>query len=157
MSKRELLKGCRRVVIKVGTSTLTHSNGQLNLRRIESLVREIADLHNQDIEVLVVSSGAIGVGANRMGYKKIPKTIPEKQALAAIGQGALLHLYEKLFAEYGKTVAQVLITRGDFDERIRYLNATNAFLAILSMKVIPFINENDTVVVEEIKFGDNDP
>ena len=156
MSKRELLKGCRRVVIKVGTSTLTHSNGQLNLRRIESLVREIADLHNQDIEVLVVSSGAIGVGANRMGYKKIPKTIPEKQALAAIGQGALLHLYEKLFAEYGKTVAQVLITRGDFDERIRYLNATNAFLAILSMKVIPIINENDTVVVEEIKFGDND-
>jgi len=156
MSKRKLLKGCRRVVIKVGTSTLTHSNGQLNLRRIESLVREIADLHNQDIEVLVVSSGAIGVGANRMGYKKVPKTIPEKQALAAIGQGALLHLYEKLFAEYGKTVAQVLITRGDFDERLRYLNATNAFLAILSMKVIPIINENDTVVVEEIKFGDND-
>lgn len=156
MSKRELLKECRRVVIKIGTSTLTHTNGQLNLRRIESLVREIADLHNQDIEVLVVSSGAIGVGATRMGYKKVPKTMPEKQALAAIGQGALLHLYEKLFAEYGKTVAQVLITRGDFDERLRYLNATNAFLAILSMKVIPIINENDTVVVEEIKFGDND-
>lgn len=102
MSKRELLKGCRRVVIKVGTSTLTHSNGQLNLRRIESLVREIADLHNQDIEVLVVSSGAIGVGANRMGYKKIPKTIPEKQALAAIGQGALLHLYENYLPNMAK-------------------------------------------------------
>lgn len=155
-NNRDLVRGCRRVVVKIGTSTLTHPNGQLNLRRIESLVREIADLHNQDIEVLVVSSGAIGVGANRMGYKKVPRTMPEKQALAAIGQGALLHLYEKLFAEYSKTVAQVLITRGDLDERLRYLNATNALLAILSMHVIPIINENDTVVVEEIKFGDND-
>lgn len=155
-NNRELVRGCRRVVVKIGTSTLTHPNGQLNLRRIESLVREIADLHNQDMEVLVVSSGAIGVGATRMGYKKVPRTMPEKQALAAIGQGALLHLYEKLFAEYGKTVAQVLITRGDLDERLRYLNATNALLAILGMHVIPIINENDTVVVEEIKFGDND-
>lgn len=91
-----------------------------------------------------------------MGFKKIPRTMPEKQALAAIGQGALMHLYEKLFAEYGKTVAQVLLTRGDLDERLRYLNATNALLAILGMDVIPVINENDTVVVEEIKFGDND-
>lgn len=155
-NNRDLVRGCRRVVVKIGTSTLTHPNGQLNLRRIESLVREIADLHNQDMEVLVVSSGAIGVGATRMGYKKVPRTMPEKQALAAIGQGALLHLYEKLFAEYGKTVAQVLITRGDLDERLRYLNATNALLAILGMHVIPIINENDTVVVEEIKFGDND-
>ena len=155
MSKRKLLKGCRRVVIKVGTSTLTHSNGQLHLRRIESLVREIADLHNQDMEVLLVSSGAIRVGANRMGTKR-SQNHARKTALAAICQGALLHLYEKLVAEYGKTVAQVLITRGDFDERLRYLNATNAFLSILSMGVIPIINENDTVVVEEIKFGDND-
>lgn len=156
MGQRQILNDCRRIVIKIGTSTLTHSNGQLNLRRIEYLVREIADLHNQDLEVVVVSSGAIGVGANRMGYRQVPKTMPEKQALAAIGQGALLHLYEKLFAEYSKTVAQVLITRGDFDERIRYLNATNALLALLNMKVIPIVNENDTVVVEEIKFGDND-
>ncbi|MGI5880307.1 MAG: glutamate 5-kinase [Syntrophomonadaceae bacterium] len=156
MGQRKILNNCHRIVIKIGTSTLTHSNGQLNLRRIEYLVREIADLHNQDLEVVVVSSGAIGVGANRMGYRQVPKTMPEKQALAAIGQGALLHLYEKLFAEYSKTVAQVLITRGDFDERIRYLNATNALLALLNMKVIPIVNENDTVVVEEIKFGDND-
>lgn len=156
MGQRQILNDCRRIVIKIGTSTLTHNNGQLNLRRIEYLVREIADLHNQDLEVVVVSSGAIGVGANRMGYRQVPKTMPEKQALAAIGQGALLHLYEKLFAEYSKTVAQVLITRGDFDERIRYLNATNALLALLNMKVVPIVNENDTVVVEEIKFGDND-
>jgi len=156
LSRRKNLKACRRVVVKIGTSTLTYSNGQLNLQRIERLVRELADLHNRGMEVLLVSSGAIGVGATRMGYKKIPRTMPEKQALAAIGQGALVQLYEKLFSEYNKTVAQVLLTRGDLDERLRYLNATNALLAILELGVIPIINENDTVVVEEIKFGDND-
>ncbi|MDD2372387.1 MAG: glutamate 5-kinase [Syntrophomonadaceae bacterium] len=156
MNRRKNLKACRRVVVKIGTSTLTYSNGQLNLHRIERLVRELADLHNRGMEVLLVSSGAIGVGASRMGYKKIPRTMPEKQALAAIGQGALVQLYEKLFSEYNKTVAQVLLTRGDLDERLRYLNATNALLAILDLGVIPIINENDTVVVEEIKFGDND-
>lgn len=143
-------------MVKVGTSTLTHANGQLNLGMMERIVRELADLHNQDKEVLLVSSGAVGTGANRMGLKRVPRTLPEKQALAAIGQGALLHMYEKLFAEYGKTVAQVLLTREDLDERMRYLNATNTLLAILNMHVIPIINENDTVVVEEIKFGDND-
>lgn len=156
MNKRKKLAMARRIVIKVGTSTLTYANGKLNLGRIEQLVREMADLRNRDLEVVLVSSGAIGVGANRMGLKKIPKTIPEKQALAAVGQGALMQLYEKLFSEYNQTVAQVLLTRGDFDERIRYLNATNALLAILNMEVIPIINENDTVAVEEIKFGDND-
>ena len=156
MDHRSRIAACKRIVVKIGTSTLTYPDGQLNLWRIEHLVREIADLDNQGKEVLVVSSGAIGVGAVRMGYKKIPRTMPEKQALAAIGQGALLHLYEKLFAEYGKTVAQVLITREDFNERVRYLNATNALLSLLDMKVIPIINENDTVVVEEIRFGDND-
>lgn len=153
---RKSLRRCRRIVVKVGTSTLTHANGQLNLGRMEHLVREMADIHNQDIEVLLVSSGAIGTGANRMGLKQVPRTLPEKQALAAIGQGTLLHMYEKFFGEYGKTVAQVLLTREDLDERMRYLNATNTLLAILGMQVIPIINENDTVVVEEIKFGDND-
>jgi glutamate 5-kinase len=156
LSSRDDLKLCQRAVVKIGTSTLTYSNGQLNLQRIERLVREMADLHNRGIEVLLVSSGAIGVGASRMGYKKIPRTMPEKQALAAIGQGALVQLYEKLFSEYNKTVAQVLLTREDLDERLRYLNAANALLAILGLGVIPIINENDTVVVEEIKFGDND-
>jgi glutamate 5-kinase len=156
MSIRGEFKDIKRLVVKVGTSTLTHANGQLNLERMERLVRELADLHNRDIEVVLVSSGAIGTGANRMNMKKIPKTLPEKQALAAIGQGRLLHMYEKFFADYGKTVAQVLLTREDLDERIRYLNATNTLLAILNMQVIPVINENDTVVVEEIKIGDND-
>jgi len=153
---RKDLQKCQRIVVKVGTSTLTYANGKLNLNRMERLVRELADLHNAGKEVILVSSGAIGVGAERMGIKAAPRTIPEKQALAAIGQGALLHMYEKLFAEYSKIVAQVLLTRDDFTERMRYLNATNALLAILAMQVIPIINENDTVVVEEIKFGDND-
>ncbi len=156
MVKRRDLQNSQRIVVKVGTSTLTYKNGQLNLHRIEHIVRELSDLHNQGKEVILVTSGAIGVGATRMGFKGVPDTIPQKQALAAIGQGALLHLYEKLFAEYGKIVAQVLLTRDDLDDRLRYLNATNALLAMLDMGVIPIINENDTVVVEEIKFGDND-
>jgi glutamate 5-kinase len=153
---RECLAESHRIVVKVGTSTLTHASGQLNLGRIERIVRELADLNNQEKEVILVSSGAIGIGATRMGFKKVPRTMPEKQALAAIGQGALLHIYEKIFAEYGRTVAQVLMTREDIDDRIRYLNATSAITALLTMKVIPIINENDTVAVEEIKFGDND-
>jgi glutamate 5-kinase len=153
---RKGIAQAKRIVIKVGTSTLTYANGQLNLQRIERLVREMADLHNRELEVLLVTSGAIRVGANRMGMKKVPNTLPEKQALAAIGQGALMQIYEKLFSEYSKTVAQVLLSRGDMDERIRYLNATNALLAMLKMNVIPIINENDTVGVEEIRFGDND-
>ncbi|KUG04258.1 glutamate 5-kinase / rna-binding c-terminal domain pua [hydrocarbon metagenome] len=153
---RRRITQAERIVVKVGTSTLTYANGQLNLQRIERLVREIADLHNRGLEVLLVTSGAIRVGANRMGMKNIPNTLPDKQALAAIGQGALMQIYEKLFSEYSKTVAQVLLSRGDMDDRIRYLNATNALLAMLNMNVIPVINENDTVGVEEIKFGDND-
>ncbi len=156
MSIRSKFKKSKRIVVKVGTSTLTHPNGKLNFNRIDRLVREMADLHNQEYEVILVSSGAIGTGANRMGLKSVPRTMPEKQALAAIGQGALLHMYEKFFAEYNKTVAQVLLTREDLDERTRYLNATNTLLAILNYDVIPIINENDTVVVEEIRFGDND-
>ncbi len=156
MTTRKDLLQSERIVVKVGTSTLTYANGKLNLNRMEKLVRELADLHNAGKEVILVSSGAIGVGAEKMGIKAAPRTIPDKQALAAIGQGALLHMYEKLFAEYGQIVAQVLLTRDDFTERMRYLNATNALLAILAMQVIPIINENDTVVVEEIKFGDND-
>lgn len=156
MTLRDGFKDVKRMVIKVGTSTLTYPSGQLNLQRIENLVREIADLHNRGMEVVLVTSGAIGTGASRMGLKTVPKTLPEKQALAAIGQGALMHLYEKLFGEYNKIVAQVLLTREDLDERMRYLNATNTLITIMNMGAIPVINENDTVTVEEIRFGDND-
>jgi len=154
--ERKNLTQCKRIVVKVGTSTLTHPTEQLNLLRMENLAREMSDLHNQGKELLLVSSGAIGVGVGRFGLKEPPRTIPMKQAMAAVGQGTLLHMYEKFFAEYGKTVAQVLLTKDDFTERLRYLNGRNALLTLLSLGVIPIINENDTVVIDEIKFGDND-
>lgn len=152
----ELLTKAHRVVIKVGTSTLTHSTGKLNLFQLEQLVNEIVDLKKQKLEVILVSSGAIGAGMGRMGLAERPKTMPEKQALAAIGQGILMHTYESLFGEQGEIVAQVLLTKDDVVHRERYLNARNTLLSLLRMGAIPIINENDTVVVEEIKFGEND-
>ena len=156
METRKSLKACQRLVIKVGSSTITHDSGQINLSRLEKLARELADLHNEGREVLLVSSGAVAAGIGRLGHRDYPKTLPLKQALAAVGQGTLLHMYEKFFAEYGKDIAQVLLTKDDFDERLRYLNARNTLTTLLQLGAIPVINENDTVVVEEIKFGDND-
>ncbi|MTV48025.1 glutamate 5-kinase [Heliobacillus mobilis] len=157
LSRRDLPKA-RRIVVKVGTSTLTHGTGKLNLEQIEKLVRQLADLANQGYELLLVSSGAVGAGMGRLGLQKRPKTVPEKQACAAVGQGILMHMYEKLFAEYGQVVAQVLLTRDDLAFRKRYINAGNTLESLLRMGVIPIINENDTVAVDEIRlrFGDND-
>lgn len=154
--RKSYLQQVKRVVVKVGSSTLTHSNGRLNLQRMEALVRQLADLHNCGLEVILVTSGAVGAGIGKLGLKRRPRTIPEKQAAAAVGQGILLHMYEKLFAEYGQTVAQILLTREDMAHRTRFLNARNALFTLLTMEVIPIINENDAVAVEEIKFGDND-
>lgn len=151
------LRDAKRVVIKVGTSTLTHEgSGKLNLARIEHLIRELSDLMNQGREVVLVSSGAIAAGLGQMGLAEKPGTIPEKQALAAIGQGVLMHIYEKIFAEYGKTMAQVLLTKENAMHHHQYLNSRNALLALLAMGVIPVINENDVVAIDEIKIGDND-
>lgn len=150
------LKNGQRLVVKIGSSTLTYSTGKLNLYQLERLVREIADLKHQGLEIILVTSGAVGAGMGKLGLEERPKNIPEKQALAAIGQGILMHMYEKFFSEYDKTVAQVLLTREDFMNRGRYLNARNTLLTLLRLGVIPIINENDTVAFEEIKFGDND-
>lgn len=158
MSKaRESLKTARRIVIKVGTSTLAHAeSGKLNLYRIEHLIREIADLHNAGKEIIFVSSGAIAAGMNKLGIKVKPQTIPENQALAAIGQGVLMHIYEKFFAEYGQIMGQVLLTKENaVDEHARE-NSRNSLRAILDMDAIPVINENDAVGVDEIRIGDND-
>jgi glutamate 5-kinase len=144
------------IVVKVGTRLLTYETGKLNLRAMEKVVRELADLKNQGKDVVLVSSGAVGAGIGRLGLPGKPQSTPEKQALAAIGQGLLIQMYEKLFAEYGQVVAQVLLTRDDFQDRKRYLNSRNALLALLRLGAIPVINENDTVAVEEIEFGDND-
>ena len=146
----------KRVVVKVGTSSVAHATGKPNLFKIESLVRQLADLYNMGKEIILVTSGAIGTGAGKLGLPGRPRTIPEKQAAAAVGQGILMHIYEKLFAEYGVTVGQVLLTREDFSDRKRFLNARNSLHAMLQFGVIPVINENDTVAVDEIKLGDND-
>ncbi|PIE55271.1 MAG: glutamate 5-kinase [Dethiosulfovibrio peptidovorans] len=153
---RTKLKDCRRVVVKVGTSTVTHPTGMLNLMRLERLVRELADLHNQGRDVVLISSGSVGAGVGRLGLMERPTTLPMKQAVAAVGQASLMQMYEKFFGEYGLTVGQVLVTRDGFSDRYRYLNIRNTLCGLLRLGVIPIINENDTVAVEEIKFGDND-
>lgn len=155
-ASRSVLNSYNHIVVKVGTSSLAYDSGKLNLACIENLVRQMADLHNQGREVILVTSGAIGAGAGKIGLKSRPRTIPEKQACAAVGQGMLLHMYEKIFSEYGITVGQVLLTREDFADRRRFLNARNTLRALLRFGVLPIINENDTVAVDEIKLGDND-
>lgn len=156
MFDRNQLQSAHRIVVKVGTSTLTHPNGKLNYSRIEYLVRELADAVNSGKQILLVSSGAVGAGMDRLGWKEKPKTIPEKQAAAAVGQGILMHTYEKLFGEYGQIVAQVLLTREDSVNRKRYANSRNTLLTLLEIGVIPIINENDAVAIDELKIGDND-
>ncbi|MEW5785507.1 MAG: glutamate 5-kinase [Bacillota bacterium] len=146
----------RRIVVKVGTRLVTHANGKLNPDYIERLVRELADLRNRGLDVILVSSGAIGAGIGRMGMLKRPEEIPEKQAAAAVGQGLLIQIYEKFFTEYGLIVAQILLTRADLVSRRRYINACNTISTLLRWGVVPIINENDSISVQEIKFGDND-
>jgi len=146
----------RRIVVKVGTRLLTHSTGKLNLGYMEKLTRVLADLRNQGHEVILVSSGSIGAGRGRLNITRNPISIPEKQAIAAVGQGLLVQIYEKLFAEYGLIVGQILLTRTDLVSRRRYINACNTVLTLLKLGVVPIINENDSVSVEELKFGDND-
>lgn len=152
------LRSAKRIVIKVGTSTLAHGTGKLNLNRMEQLVRQLVDLQNQGREVVLVTSGAVGVGMGRLGLDERPTTIVERQAVAAVGQGLLMQVYEKLFSEYGQIVAQILLTRGDISDRKRYLNARNTILTLLKYRVTPIINENDTVATEELKnkIGEND-
>lgn len=151
------MDNCKKVVIKVGTSTLTHSTGKLNLCRIEKLARCISDLKNRGIDVILVSSGAIGVGMGQLGLHERPKAIREKQAAAAVGQCELMFIYSKLFNEYGHNVAQILLTKDAVMDPERKENVLNTFEQLLEYPgVIPIVNENDTVSVEEIEFGDND-
>jgi len=156
MFTRDNLAQAKRVVVKVGTSTLTHSSGKLNLWRIERLVTELAELANQGKEIVLVTSGAVGAGMELLKLKEKPKTMPEKQAAAAVGQGILMHTYERFFGEHGQVVAQVLLTREDSVKRTRYTNCRNTLLTLIKMGVIPIINENDAVAIDELKIGDND-
>lgn len=146
----------KRFVIKVGTSTLTHSSGKLDLERVEKLVRVISNVRNMGHEVVLVSSGAIGVGAGKVGLEKKPDSIRAKQALAAIGQASLVSIYDKFFKEYGYNTGQVLLTKFILDEETRYNSARRAFDAMIGYGVIPIVNENDVISTYEIEFGDND-
>jgi len=145
-----------RLVIKLGTSTLTAGTPRLAPPLLVDLARQMAQLQAAEHEVLLVSSGAIAAGREVLNFPHLPKDIPAKQMLAAIGQPRLMALYEKLFSLYNVTIAQVLLTRADLADRRRYLNSRNTFTALLAQKVIPVINENDTVATEEIRVGDND-
>ncbi len=153
--KPALLARVRRVVVKIGSGVLAHRDG-LNRERIAALVDEIAAVHRGGRDVVVVTSGAVAAGVSRLGLTQRPRTIPHKQAAAAVGQIGVMAAYEAAFAAREVRVAQVLLTRDDFANRHRYLNAKHAMMALLEWRVVPVVNENDTVVVDEIKLGDND-
>ena len=144
------------IEIKVGTSSLTRGDGRLALATIAALIETIVDLRAQGYQIVLVSSGAVGVGAARLGMTERPKTIALKQAAAAVGQGIIMRVYDDLFREHQQPVAQILLTRGDLDRRSSYINAYNTFQELFRLGVMPIVNENDTVAVDELKFGDND-
>ena len=145
-----------RIVIKIGTSTLAHATGHLNIRRVELLCKTMSDIKNAGHEVILVSSGAIGMGVGKLGLRQRPRDIPGKQAAAAVGQCELMYTYDKLFGEYHHTVAQLLITNDNMVNETRHANFTNTLNRLLELGALPIINENDTVATEEIVIGDND-
>ncbi|MCI7640445.1 MAG: glutamate 5-kinase [Clostridiales bacterium] len=145
-----------RIVVKIGTSTLAYATGQLNIRRVEALCKTMSDIRNAGHELILVSSGAIGMGVGKLGMRQRPQDIPGKQAAAAVGQCELMYIYDKLFSEYHHTVAQLLITADNLTNEIRHRNFTNTLTRLLELGVVPVINENDTVATEEIVIGDND-
>ena len=147
----------KRVVVKVGTSTLTHATGHLNLRRIEKIVKVLSDLQNSGLQIVLVSSGAVSAGVAKVGFGKFPSSPEEKQAMAAIGQSELMKIYDRFFSDYGHTVAQVLMTKEVLTTPERRVAAENTFRRLLEMRCIPIVNENDSVSTDELtKFGGND-
>lgn len=148
----------KRVVIKLGTSTLAHKTGKLNIRRMTNLVRVISDLHNAGREIIMVSSGAVGLGAGKLGLPEKPKQTNIKQAVAAIGQCELMHVYDDMFAKYSVTVAQILLTKAIIDNQSHCANFKTAVEALVGMGVIPIVNENDTIAIDELELeiGEND-
>ena len=157
MNYREKLRDKKRVVVKIGSSSITHpGTGAINLTKLEILVRELCDLKNMGKDVILVSSGAIAVGRQTIGFHHRPKSVAEKQACAAIGQAQLMMIYQKLFREYGHQAAQVLMTKDTMTDNLSRRNASNTFEELMTLGAIPIVNENDTVSTYEIQFGDND-
>lgn len=156
-STRELLlKNVQKIVVKVGTSTLTKSDGQLNIEKIKKIVLELSNLSDKGYDVALVTSGAVGAGMGMLNMPERPKTLSEKQAVSAVGQVSLMHLYQTLFQEHNKVIGQLLLTKGEFSDRRRYLNVRNVCNTFFDKKIIPVINENDAIVADELKVGDND-
>ncbi len=155
LDRKTYLKNVKRAVIKIGSGVLTRKNG-LNLNLIDDLATEVCRLRNKGVEIILVSSGAIAAGLKKAGLSKRPTSLSQMQALAAMGQSNLIMAYEEAFSRQGAKAAQILLTRDDLTHRRRYLNARNTLMTLLSWKIIPIINENDTVGIDEIKFGDND-
>lgn len=145
-----------KLVVKIGTSTLTHENGKLNIRRTEELCRVLSDLKNAGHQIILVSSGAIGMGVGKLGLSSRPADIPTKQAAAAVGQCELMDTYDRLFSEYHHIVAQILLTGDDFEHEDRLSNFQNTVQRLLELGVLPIVNENDTIATSEITVGDND-
>lgn len=145
-----------RIVVKVGTSTLTHSTGRINIRRVECLCRVLSDLKNAGHEMILVSSGAIGMGVGKLSLKEKPSDMPTKQAAAAVGQCELMYVYDREFSQYNHTIAQILITNSDVENEKNHNNFRNTVTRLLEFGALPIINENDTVSTEEIEIGDND-
>ncbi len=157
---RSRLTRARRVVVKVGTSTITHDNGRFNLGNMDRICRSVAEQMNRGREIILVSSGAIGVGVGRLRLQQKPQLIREKQAIAAVGQCELMNMYSRFFSDYHYAVAQILLTRDDIDDEVTRVNICNTFEALLEREIVPIVNENDTVSTREIyhngTFGDND-
>ncbi|MEG0962740.1 MAG: glutamate 5-kinase [Lachnospiraceae bacterium] len=157
MDTKKNLKNKKRVVVKIGSSSLNHAKtGNLNFTKLEKLVRELCDIRNQGIDICLVSSGAIAVGRKSIGLKKRPSTISGKQACAAVGQARLMMTYQKMFSEYHQIAGQVLMTKGTVLHNVSRKNAQNTFEELFRLGVIPIVNENDTVSTYEMQFGDND-
>ncbi|MDI3537415.1 MAG: glutamate 5-kinase [Eubacteriaceae bacterium] len=156
---RSKVKEAKRIVVKMGTTSVTHENGTLDLRRMERLARVMTDLENSGKRMVLVSSGAIGAGMNRMGLKERPRLTTDKQAAASVGQGLLMRVYQKLFDEFNQTIGQILLTKDVFKHAIKRNNAANTFNALIDNGIIPIVNENDCIATDEIQeecFGDND-
>ena len=151
-----MFKNCRRIVVKVGSSTLTHETGHLNIRRIEELVKVLSDLKNSGKDVVLVSSGAVSAGVAKLGLAERPHTTAEKQATAAVGQTELMKMYAKFFSDYGITVGQILMTRDVFENDEGRAHVENTFESLIGLGCIPIVNENDSVATEELNFGGND-
>ena len=145
-----------RIVVKVGTSTIAHSTGCINIRHVEELCKVLSDLKNAGNEIILVSSGAIGMGVGKLSLKEKPTDMPTKQAAAAVGQCELMYVYDKLFSEYNHNVAQILVTGLDLEDPTRYHNIKNTMNRLLELNALPIINDNDTVNTDEISVGDND-